>query len=81
MTFFLEAGFDPLGVLYGIRGYVGTFFGCTYCAQHFMEMVTKNLKMEDWVSRLDFGVYLRLRIFLFSGQILLGRGHVFVAGP
>ncbi|KAI1703457.1 erv1 / alr family domain-containing protein [Ditylenchus destructor] len=43
--------FKPIPVLHAIRDWVGSFFGCEHCRNHFLKMTTKTLRIEDQVHR------------------------------
>uniref|UniRef100_A0AC35TKM9 Sulfhydryl oxidase n=1 Tax=Rhabditophanes sp. KR3021 TaxID=114890 RepID=A0AC35TKM9_9BILA len=51
--------FDPMTVLYSIKGWVSEFFGCMHCREHFVKMTSQTYKMEDHVKNRD-DVYLYL---------------------
>lgn len=65
MTVFSEPSFDPFAVLKAIKGYAASFFGCTECAKHFQDMVTRELPMDEWVC------YFEILVRLLSAKILL----------
>ncbi|CAD5233476.1 unnamed protein product [Bursaphelenchus xylophilus] len=46
-----EADFDPKAVLKSIRGWVGSFFGCEHCRQHFLKMTGKSFNMDDHIHK------------------------------
>ncbi|CAD5229762.1 unnamed protein product [Bursaphelenchus okinawaensis] len=46
-----EEGYDPKDILKAIRGWVGSFFGCEHCRQHFLKMTGKNFKMDDHIHK------------------------------
>ncbi|XP_061594251.1 sulfhydryl oxidase 1 [Cololabis saira] len=43
-------GSDPLEVLNAMRNYVRSFFGCTYCAEHFERMAAEGLMEVNSLS-------------------------------
>uniref|UniRef100_A0A0N4Z162 Sulfhydryl oxidase n=1 Tax=Parastrongyloides trichosuri TaxID=131310 RepID=A0A0N4Z162_PARTI len=50
---------QPLEVLHSIRGWVGAFFGCGYCREHFLDMTGKTFKIEDHMKgKKDIYLYL-----------------------
>ncbi|CAJ0924411.1 unnamed protein product, partial [Mesorhabditis belari] len=54
-----SADFHPLPILHAIRDWVGNFFGCLHCREHFLRMATKSFKIEDNVkTREDVFLYL-----------------------
>ncbi|CAJ0573389.1 unnamed protein product, partial [Mesorhabditis spiculigera] len=54
-----SADFHPLPILHSIRDWVGNFFGCLHCRDHFLKMTTKTFKIEENVkNREDVFIYL-----------------------
>ncbi|PAV78067.1 hypothetical protein WR25_09263 [Diploscapter pachys] len=54
-----SATFNPLASLQAIRDWVGNFFGCMHCRDHFLRMTTQTFKMEAQVRNPE-DVYLYL---------------------
>uniref|UniRef100_A0A1I8A1G4 Sulfhydryl oxidase n=1 Tax=Steinernema glaseri TaxID=37863 RepID=A0A1I8A1G4_9BILA len=54
-----DPNFRPLPVLQAIRDWVGEFFGCQHCRDHFIRMTTRTFKMEAQVRK-DEDVFLYL---------------------
>uniref|UniRef100_A0A914C3Z0 Sulfhydryl oxidase n=1 Tax=Acrobeloides nanus TaxID=290746 RepID=A0A914C3Z0_9BILA len=46
-----DVSFRPLSILHSIRDWVGEFFGCEHCRNHFLKMTTKTFKMESQVRQ------------------------------
>ncbi|KAI6209935.1 Sulfhydryl oxidase [Aphelenchoides besseyi] len=46
-----DSNFKPADVLYAIKGWVSSFFGCSHCRRHFLKMTTKTIKIEDHVHK------------------------------
>ncbi|TKR80704.1 hypothetical protein L596_014733 [Steinernema carpocapsae] len=46
-----DVNFRPLPVLQAIRDWVGEFFGCQHCRDHFIRMTTRTFKMEAQVRK------------------------------
>ncbi|CAI4228676.1 unnamed protein product [Auanema sp. JU1783] len=42
--------FQPLPILQSIRDWVGNFFGCNHCRDHFLKMTTSTFPMETQVK-------------------------------
>nr|CDJ92431.1 Thioredoxin and Erv1 Alr domain containing protein [Haemonchus contortus] len=45
------AEFKPLEPLQAIRSWVGSFFGCLHCREHFLKMTTSTFPMESQVRK------------------------------
>ncbi|KAK6033329.1 thioredoxin [Ostertagia ostertagi] len=45
------ADFKPLEPLQAIRAWVGSFFGCLHCREHFLKMTTTSFPMEAQVHK------------------------------
>uniref|UniRef100_A0A0N5BNF7 Sulfhydryl oxidase n=1 Tax=Strongyloides papillosus TaxID=174720 RepID=A0A0N5BNF7_STREA len=48
-----EGEFDPIPIIYSIRGWVGEFFGCEFCRKHFLDMTGRKYKIEDHIKTKD----------------------------
>uniref|UniRef100_A0A0K0ER31 Sulfhydryl oxidase n=1 Tax=Strongyloides stercoralis TaxID=6248 RepID=A0A0K0ER31_STRER len=46
----LNEEFDPIPIIYSIKGWVGEFFGCEYCRKHFLDMTGRKFKIEDHIK-------------------------------
>uniref|UniRef100_A0A915D4D0 Sulfhydryl oxidase n=1 Tax=Ditylenchus dipsaci TaxID=166011 RepID=A0A915D4D0_9BILA len=46
-----DASFKPIPILHAIRDWVGSFFGCEHCRNHFIKMTTRTVKIETQVRK------------------------------